>query len=117
MKSLIIFRSAPIKSLILLAFIAIFSFGTIALAEGREPREGLVAGQYIVVLKDDVENVDQAEAEIVGRARGESIASYRTALLGFAVRMSESELAVVTSDPRVAFVSEDRIVSAVRDER
>ena len=70
-----------------------------------------IPGQYIVVFKDSVNDADGAEKEILGRTRGERLDSYRSALNGFAARFSESELAGVVDDPRVAFVSEDRVVS------
>lgn len=69
-----------------------------------------IPGQYIVVLKDSVTDVDAAENDIL-HGRGERLDSYRSALSGFSARFSEAELASVASDPRVAFVSEDRVVS------
>ena len=77
----------------------------------REPRGERIPGQYIVVFKDSVADVDSAEVEIVTHARGERLASYRSALKGFAARFSEADLSAVAGDPRVAFVSEDREVS------
>ncbi|MEK9154125.1 MAG: S8 family peptidase [Patescibacteria group bacterium] len=70
-----------------------------------------IPDQYIVVFKDSVSDVETAENELIGRTRGERIGSYRNAINGFAARFSETELAGVLSDPRVAFVSEDREVS------
>src|SRR3989344_5560334 len=98
-----------------LAFIGLFAFSlpNTSLGQDRTPRDERIPGQYIVVLKDSISDVDTAENELLGRVRGERLASYRSALNGFAARFSESELATVTSDPRVAFVSEDREVSIV----
>lgn len=70
-----------------------------------------IPGQYIVVLNDSVEDADAVEGDIIARVRGERLGSYRSALRGFAARFSETELAEVVNDPRVAFVSEDREVS------
>lgn len=78
--------------------------------DARE-RESRIPDQYIVVLKDSVADVDAAEQEIISRAHGERLDSYRNALRGFSARFSATELASVASDPRVAFVSEDRVVS------
>ena len=77
----------------------------------REERESRISGQYIVVFKDSVANVETAENELLVKAKGEHLDSYRNALRGFAARFSENELAKVTSDPRVEFVSEDHAVS------
>lgn len=82
----------------------------------RAVREARIEGQYIVVLQDSVD-ADSAEQEIIARAGGERLGSYRSALTGFAARFSESDLAVVANDPRVAFVSEDRIVSIAESVR
>src|SRR3989344_5107805 len=101
--------------LILLAFLTIpqLLFGEDARArEERGARDERIAGQYIVVLKDAVD-ADSAEEEIIERVSGERLGSYRHALTGFAARFSESELNTVAADPRVAFVSEDRVVSLV----
>src|SRR3989344_42388 len=74
-----------------------------------------IPGQYIVVFKDSLQDVDAAEADISSRVRGERFGSYRFALRGFSAQLSDADLEAVKSDPRVAFVSEDRIVSI--DER
>src|SRR3989344_423548 len=81
--------------------------------EREERNERIIAGQYIVVLKDSVADADTAEADIVSRVLGTRLASYRSALNGFAARFSETDLEAVMNDPRVAFVSEDREVSIV----
>jgi len=52
-------------------------------------------------------------SSVVFEVRG----SYRTALSGFAVRMSAESAQVLMSDPRVAFVSEDYVVSIARSSR
>lgn len=83
----------------------------ILLGQDARERADRIPGQYIVVFKDSVVDVEGAENDLVGRVRGERLASYRNALNGFAARFSETELAAVANDPRVAFVSEDREVS------
>lgn len=108
MKSSTIALWVSFTSVVLLATTAAVGFTAVAFADARDSR---IPGQYIVVFKDGVQDVDQAEVDILHRARGEHIASYRTALSGFAARLSAEDIAAVKSDPRVAFVSEDRIVS------
>lgn len=83
-------------------------------ADSRDERAGRgekISGQYIVVFKDSVADVDVAENDIIAQSRGERLDSYRSALHGFSARLSDSELEAVKNDPRVEFVSEDRVVS------
>ena len=82
--------------------------------EERGDREGRILGQYIVVFNDSVVDVDAVENDILARSRGSRLDSYRYALHGFSAQFSEADLALVQSDPRVAFVSEDREVSIAR---
>ncbi len=117
MRNLTTVRTALLILFIVVVFVLVVGLTAIASAEATGEHGDRIPGQFIVVLKDDVENADEAEADIIGRTRGERIASYRMALKGFAMRMSEADVATVASDPRVAFVSEDRIVSIARDER
>lgn len=97
----------------------VFVFAAFVFADSsRSPQEDLraergdrVPGQYIVVFKDSVADAATAESDIVGRTRGERLDSYRYALQGFSARLSDVDLETVKNDPRVAFVSEDRVVS------
>ena len=72
-----------------------------------------IANQYIVVLKDTVGDVD-AEAVRLSRDysgdRGGGH-TYRRAIKGFSVRMTEPQATRLANDTRVAFVEEDGIVS------
>lgn len=76
--------------------------------------ERRIQDQYIVVLNDNVADVD-LEASRLGqnyfgdRSNGYT---YRRALKGFSVRMSEQWAARLAEDPLVAFVEEDSEVSA-----
>ena len=98
---------------LLLVFLIVFLAGPQALFGDDVSRERgeRIPGQYIIVFNDSVNDADSAESEILERTRGERIGSYRSAISGFAARFSEAELATVANDPRVAFVSEDRVVS------
>ncbi len=100
---------------LLLGIIALFavSLPETSLGQDRFDRGERIPGQYIIVFKDSVADVDSAENDLVGKVRGERLGSYRHALTGFAARLSDAELTIIASDPRVAFVSEDREVSIV----
>ena len=105
-------------------FVTLLFFGLFVFAYAQEermrPDRGFdrltasgsrIPGQYIVVLKDSVADVDAAESDLLGRTRGEVINSYRSALRGFSAHLPDDALAAVKSDPRVEFVSEDYAVS------
>ncbi len=89
-----------------------------AIESERFDRAGArIPDQYIVVFHDSVADPEAAERDILARVRGERLDSYRSALMGFSARFSEGELATVASDPRVAFISEDRTVSIAQATR
>jgi len=103
------------KVLNLLASIALVLSPIASTAVGAEPGPGKfrrvarpVAGQYIVVLRDDIarERVGEIVADLAA-ARGEVLFVYRDALRGFAVRLGEYAARVIAEDERVAFVEED----------
>src|SRR5258706_13165244 len=77
----------------------------------RTDADKRVHGQYIVVLNNDTD----PDAEGIRLARdfsGERMHTYRRALKGFSMRMSEASALRLADDPRVAFVEEDSEVQA-----
>ncbi len=96
----------------ILSFFCLAAFASAEVDSARSDRGGeRIPNQYIVVFKDSVTDVDTAENELLGRVRGERLGSYRSVLNGFAARFSDAEVSSISEDPRVAFVSEDRVVS------
>lgn len=71
-----------------------------------------VAGQYIVVLKENV-NVDGAADELSRKHNGRALQVYKHALNGFAIALSDDKVKDLENDPRVALVSPDYEVSIV----
>src|SRR6476660_6840216 len=74
-----------------------------------------IPNQYIVVLKDDVNDVDSEALRLsrdFGGDRGGGF-TYHRALKGFSVRMPEAQAAKLANDPRVAFVEEDGVVNMI----
>src|SRR3989344_7242004 len=98
-----------------LLFTAIFAYADLR-DDRNVAREERIPGQYIVVFKDSVD-AQAAEDDIIVRTRGERLNSYRSAISGFAARISLADLETVKNDPRVAFVSEDRVVSIEQTSR
>ncbi len=76
--------------------------------------ERRIQDQYIVVLNDNVADVDLEAGRLAHNYFGDRSDghTYRRALKGFSVRMSEQMAAKLAEDPRVAFVEEDSEVSA-----
>jgi len=78
----------------------------------RTKAEKRIPGQYIVVLKDDADPDTDAlhlSRDHSGDRSGGH--TYRTALKGFSVRMSEQSAMRMANDPRVSFVEEDSEVT------
>ncbi|WP_224243775.1 S8 family serine peptidase [Hyalangium gracile] len=70
-----------------------------------------VPGQYIVVLKD-LKGVAQVGPEGVAqemalKTGGQVLHTYKSALKGFAMKLSEAEVQKLLQDPRVAYVQEN----------
>ncbi len=80
----------------------------------RSPAEKKIPDQYIVVLNDDVEDVEQ-EAERLAIEHGGSRYNqhtYRRVLKGYSVWMPEAQARKLAQDPRVDYVEEDQTVTA-----
>lgn len=72
-----------------------------------------IQNQYIVVLKNDVADVDGEAIRLSRDFAGDRNEghTFKRALKGFTVRMSEERATKLADDPRVAFVEEDGVVS------
>lgn len=80
----------------------------LAAAGGAQARA--IPGQYIVVLEDDAAATSVA-AQHSRSAGARVLAVYGAALKGYTARLTQTELAEVRADPRVAYVERDRTVS------
>ena len=79
----------------------------------RTQLEKRIAGQYVVVLNNDISDVD-AEAARLSQTFGGDRSSgftYHRALKGFSVRLNENQAQRLAEDPHVAFVEEDSEVT------
>ena len=97
----------------LLTLISVLAFGAgIASAvspDNRSRSAEIIPDQYIVVLKDG-QNVDSVAGDVQERGSDVNL-RYSAALKGFSARIPAQKLEEVKADPRVEFVSEDRVVS------
>lgn len=99
-------------TVMLAAMLLLSTLGVVRPAAASAPSAGAIPGQYIVVFKDSVAD-PAAAANDMARAHGLGLLhTYRYALRGYAATIPAARLSAVQSDPRVAFVSEDREVWA-----
>src|ERR1700682_2505350 len=72
-----------------------------------------IPGSYIVVMKDAVANVDGAVDQI-GQQYGTSASyRYRSAIKGFAGKLSPAAVAALRKDPRIAYIEQDQVARLV----
>jgi subtilisin family serine protease len=91
----------------------VLAASTVALAAtptGAEAQE--IPGQYIVVLKDQTSAPAADKAKTRVRDRGGRVQhEYSRVLKGFSAKLSKDALAEVKSDPAVAYVEPDRVIT------
>src|SRR5690348_13657522 len=115
------------KTLLLFALLAIcVSVVVLTTVHGQAPNSNAakfrrtspdkrIPNQYIVVLKNDVDDVEGEALRLsrdFGGDRGNGF-TYHRAIKGFSVRMPEAQAAKLANDPRVAFVEEDSVVNMI----
>ncbi|HEU6453592.1 MAG TPA: S8 family serine peptidase [Gemmatimonadaceae bacterium] len=71
-----------------------------------------VPGQYIVLLKQDVQDVDAATDELMWNRRSAIQQTYRYALKGFAAKLDKAQADSLRRNPKVALVQPDIRVKA-----
>ncbi|MDQ3722365.1 MAG: S8 family peptidase [Actinomycetota bacterium] len=112
----ITFRGSTTTLALALAALALTPAGALAqtpapLAGGGQA--GAIADRYIVVMKSAAGDAATERTKNKARARGGSVnRDYRQALNGYAALLPAAALAEVRSDPDVAYVEADRVVSA-----
>lgn len=76
----------------------------------QDGSEGKIAGKYIVVLKN---SSNASDTQFVASKHGlRTTEEYGSAIKGFSADMSESKVAELKKDSKVAYVVQDRVVSA-----
>jgi subtilisin family serine protease len=70
-----------------------------------------VDGQYIVVLKDEVQATAEKSKAKAERKGGKLMHAYAAVLNGFAAELSEEALADMRLDPDVAYIEQDQVYS------
>jgi len=75
-----------------------------------------IAGQYIVVLNDDASDVPGIASQLARMSGGEILHTYTAAIRGFAIRLPDAAAAALASNPNVAYVEQDQVMSASTDQ-
>jgi subtilisin family serine protease len=70
-----------------------------------------IPGQYIVVFRDDVDDVDGKIKDKVKKANARLKHAYKSAVKGFAGELSDAAVAELRADPDVAYVEQDQLVT------
>jgi len=74
--------------------------------------KGAIAGQYIVVMKDGVSTQSlNAAMDTVRQGKGNEVLHSYTVVPGFAAKLDASTLQALRSDPGVAYIEQDKIVT------
>ena len=76
-------------------------------SKGGDP----IPNSYIVVYKDNVQNVDAESDDIAAKSGGKVKYTYKFALKGMAIELSATQAAALANDPRVAYVEQDQTMS------
>jgi subtilisin family serine protease len=72
-----------------------------------------IAGSYIVVFRNDVQNVDDEAQRLAVKHAGKVQHKYKAALKGMSIELSDAQVAALRADASVAFVEQDQPVSAL----
>jgi subtilisin family serine protease len=80
------------------------------------PVGAVIPGQYIVVLRASVADVPGVAREIAERHGGALRFTYTSALKGFALNVPDDAAPLIATDPRVAYVEQDKVVRAIADQ-
>lgn len=73
-------------------------------------KESVIPGRYIVVLKDSIEHPGAVANTQVDRSDGKLSSIYRSALKGYAAKLSKQAVDALRSNPAVKYVEPDRTV-------
>lgn len=70
-----------------------------------------IPDSYIVVFKEDVTDVEAKVGRLATQANGKAHYIYKHAIKGFAIKVPEAQIRKILSDPNVAYIEEDQLVS------
>ena len=74
-----------------------------------------IPGQYIVVFRQNVRDVQTVAKALAGKHGGKLRHTYKAALKGMAVELSDSAAAALRQDPAVEYVEQNQVVHAIAE--
>ena len=111
-------RNTVTSKALALAVLALASVSASGVAQAAAPltgtnQPGVIADQYIVVMKDAASSASKERAKKTARAKGGRVThEYGAALEGYAAKLPPAALAAVRSDLDVEYVEADTVASA-----
>ncbi|MDB4886273.1 MAG: Peptidase, (Subtilisin) subfamily [Gemmatimonadetes bacterium] len=72
---------------------------------------GPIAGQYIVRFRDDVQDVEGEARALTTQHGGTLQHVYRSAIKGMSLRLPDAAVALLRTDPRIAFIEQDQTMA------
>lgn len=79
-------------------------------------RTGSASATYIVVFRNDLQDVDREVTRLTGKYAGQLKHAFKAALKGMALELSEEGVAALRAEPSVAYVEADQPVSVAVDQ-
>ena len=70
-----------------------------------------IAGSYIVVFRNDVQDVEGEALKIAVKHGGKVKYTYKAALKGAAIELSDAQVAALRAEPGIAYVEQDQTMS------
>ncbi len=72
-----------------------------------------IPGQYIVVFRNEVRDVKSVAKALAEKHRGKLKSTYRSALKGMAVELSDTAAAALRQEPAVEYVEQDQVARVI----
>ena len=72
-----------------------------------------IAGQYIIVFKDEVTDASELATRLVGRHGGIKRFTYTHALKGFAAQLPDAAVEALRLNPSVDYIEQDQVMRAI----
>lgn len=90
--------------------VAGFTLDQAVVSARQNNNDGKISGKYIVVLKNSTSAADTQT--IIGKHGVQTTEEYSNVIKGFSANMTEAKVSEIKKDSRVAYVVQDRVVSA-----
>jgi subtilisin family serine protease len=82
---------------------------------GRAQPGEPIPGRYIVVFRGDVQGTESVAKALAGKHRGKLNHTYKAALKGMAIELSDSAAAALRQEPEVEYVEQDQMAHVIAE--